>query len=251
MKKSFQLSFAMFVVVTMISAVFFSSCGKIKSVTLNKTTLTLEAGDSETLLLIVTPVDAEYTAIWESSNNNVVTVTNKGKVTAVSPGTATVTVTVENKTASCKITVIGNFGHIEYDGKKYEMANCFWSEFPNVQGYSSIITIASKGVNYDSSFDGIMGTGNGIRISITHTESFPSITGTYIFGDYYESTNCIVSGDLLINKEFWVTSNPIEIESGTLTLSKSASTYTLDFTGKDEHGKSIKMHFNGAIQKIR
>jgi endoglucanase len=82
----------------------------VSGVTLNKTTLSLTAGGTETLTVTVTPDTAtNKTLNWESSNPGVATVTN-GAVTAVAAGTATITVTPvygANNTikATCTVTV--------------------------------------------------------------------------------------------------------------------------------------------------
>ena len=75
-------------------------------VTLNKTTLSLIKGGSETLTATVAPVDTtDKSLTWTSSNTSVATVVN-GTVTAVGAGTATITVTTANgKTATCEVTV--------------------------------------------------------------------------------------------------------------------------------------------------
>lgn len=80
----------------------------VTGVTLNKTTLTLAKGASETLTANVAPANATNKAVtWKSSDIAIATVDNAGKVTAVAAGTATVTVTTVdgNKTATCTVTV--------------------------------------------------------------------------------------------------------------------------------------------------
>lgn len=80
----------------------------VKSVELNKETLTLKIGDTETLTATVLPTNATNKNVsWKSSNTSVATVDANGKVTAVAAGTANITVTTEdgNKTATCKVTV--------------------------------------------------------------------------------------------------------------------------------------------------
>ncbi len=80
----------------------------VTGVSLNKETLTLKIGDSETLTATVLPVNATNKKVtWKSSDTSVATVDTNGKVTAVKAGTANVTVTTEdgNKTATCKVTV--------------------------------------------------------------------------------------------------------------------------------------------------
>lgn len=76
------------------------------NVTLNRTSLTMQAGDTFQLKATVTPGDATDKSLqWSTSGTNVVTVDN-GKLTAVKAGTATITVkTANGKTATCKVTV--------------------------------------------------------------------------------------------------------------------------------------------------
>jgi|GEM_PF-6792336 len=80
----------------------------VTSVSLNKNTLELYAGQSETLIATVTPDDAtNQNVTWSSDNEAVATVDNSGKVTAVTAGEANITVKTEdgNYTASCKVQV--------------------------------------------------------------------------------------------------------------------------------------------------
>ena len=80
----------------------------VTGVTLNKTSTSLYVGDTETLTATVEPSDAtDKNVTWSSDNEGVATVDATGKVTAVSAGTATITVTTEDgaKTASCTVTV--------------------------------------------------------------------------------------------------------------------------------------------------
>ncbi|MGC7871172.1 leucine-rich repeat domain-containing protein [Desulfosporosinus sp. SYSU MS00001] len=77
------------------------------SVSLNKTSDVLKVGETEILVpKIQAPSDF---AMWSSSDNSIATVNMKGKVTGVSPGTATITITsFQFKTATCKIRVIAD-----------------------------------------------------------------------------------------------------------------------------------------------
>jgi len=77
------------------------------NVELNKDKLVLEVGQIEVLTATVNPSGATEKAVsWSSSNNSVVLV-DKGKLTAVAPGNATITVTTKegNKTATCAVKV--------------------------------------------------------------------------------------------------------------------------------------------------
>ena len=77
----------------------------VTSLTLDRTTLTMTEGDTQTLTATVKPDDAtDKTVTWTSSNTSVATV-DGGKVTAVAPGTATITAKAGDKTTTCAVTV--------------------------------------------------------------------------------------------------------------------------------------------------
>ncbi|MBC8585169.1 Ig-like domain-containing protein [Oscillospiraceae bacterium NSJ-64] len=81
---------------------------KVTEVKLDKTSLTLDVNESETLTATITPDNATNKNVtWESSNTSVATVDADGKVTAVDAGTATITVTTADGdfTDTCTVTV--------------------------------------------------------------------------------------------------------------------------------------------------
>lgn len=75
----------------------------VTGVTLDKTSATLEQGQTLQLNAITSP--AGYKAKFTSSNNDIATVDAKGKVTAKAVGSATITAEINGYTASCQITV--------------------------------------------------------------------------------------------------------------------------------------------------
>ena len=80
----------------------------VTGVSLNKTSTSLEVGATETLSATVAPSTAtDKTVTFASSDAEVATVDNTGKVTAVKAGNADITVTTKdgNKTAKCTLTV--------------------------------------------------------------------------------------------------------------------------------------------------
>ncbi|MCL1875917.1 MAG: gamma-glutamyltransferase [Synergistaceae bacterium] len=79
----------------------------VESVALNKTSLTLLTGESETLIATVLPWNAPQNVTWSTSDNTIATVTN-GTVTANSSGKAgrvLITAAAENASATCIVTV--------------------------------------------------------------------------------------------------------------------------------------------------
>ena len=76
-------------------------------ITLDKTSVTLYSNttpNTVTLTATVQPNNTTDTVVWSSSDENVATV-NNGVVTAAANGTATITATAGDKTATCTVTV--------------------------------------------------------------------------------------------------------------------------------------------------
>ena len=101
------------ITVTTVDGNFTATCAitinpiSVKGIALDKTTLTLKAGQTETLVATITPSDAaNQEVIWESDDNEIAVVKN-GVVTAMSVGEATITVTTMDGdfTATCVVTV--------------------------------------------------------------------------------------------------------------------------------------------------
>ena len=101
--------------------------------------LSLEVSGTYTLTPTVYPSNAETSFTWSSDNSSVATVSQSGKVTAKSAGTANVKVTTDNgKTATCKVTVnapqpkeyevsyqIYDNGKVMYNGTALTGSDCF------------------------------------------------------------------------------------------------------------------------------
>ena len=82
----------------------------VESISLDNTSLTLEEGQSITLVATVKPDDAsDKTVSWSSSDASTVTVDDSGKVVAVKKGTATITAQSGGHTTICTVTVTASF----------------------------------------------------------------------------------------------------------------------------------------------
>ncbi len=81
----------------------------VTEITLSQTSVTLTEGESITLTATISPDNATDKSItWSSNNTSVATVDANGKVTAIAPGTATITATANDGSgvkASCEVTV--------------------------------------------------------------------------------------------------------------------------------------------------
>lgn len=79
----------------------------VTSVTLDKSTATLEKGKTLNLTATVLPENASVKSVsWSSGNTNVANVDQAGKVTAVGGGTATITAKCGDCSATCTVTVV-------------------------------------------------------------------------------------------------------------------------------------------------
>lgn len=73
---------------------------------LNKNTLELTVGESETLVATVEPADTTDTVTWDTGRSDIATVDSTGKITAVAPGTAVIAARAGEKSAFCTVTVV-------------------------------------------------------------------------------------------------------------------------------------------------
>ena len=78
----------------------------VSAVVLNKTSLSLAKGSSETLTATVSPRDAtDNTVKWSCDNPSVATVDQNGHVTAVNAGNAVITASAGDVSATCEVSV--------------------------------------------------------------------------------------------------------------------------------------------------
>ena len=107
---------------------------KVTGVSLNTNSLTLEEGGTATLTATITPSNAtDQNVTWSSDNQNVATVDQNGEVTAVSAGTATITVTTADgsKTATCAVTVTAATVPVTGVTLSQNQASLYYNRTPN------------------------------------------------------------------------------------------------------------------------
>lgn len=131
-----------------------NSTVSVTGVSLNKTSLTLDVGENETLVATISPSDAtNQNVIWTSSNTNVATVSN-GLVSAITSGSTVITVrtTDGDKTATCTVTVSGssntNYSVIEGSSTASSGSISGWTSYGVADG-----GYGDGGVKLDSSGD--------------------------------------------------------------------------------------------------
>jgi len=82
---------------------------KVSKIILNKKTISINVGNSETLIPTISPSNAiNKNVLWKSSDENLVIVDSNGKITGVKKGVANIVVTTVDgeKTANCIVNVM-------------------------------------------------------------------------------------------------------------------------------------------------
>ena len=140
----------------------------VESVSLDKTELSLEVGGEETLTATVAPTNATNKNVtWESSNTSVATVDASGLVTAVSAGTATITVTTvdQSKTATCEVTVAAATVPVTGVTLSQNEAHLYYNRTPNTLTLTATVApdnATNKAVTWASSNPSVAKVENGV-----------------------------------------------------------------------------------------
>lgn len=222
----------------------------VTGVSLDVSEKSIIVGDSFTLTAKVSPDNAtNKTVTWSSSNSAVATVT-EGKVTGVSAGTATITVTTAdgNKTATCKVTVVSSgqgdlVGEVDFDMLAYLGHN---AAGPGENYYYGLV-INSKGRVVDGE---VKKAGYKYTISLIRDKKAP-VNDVFIptFAEYTSADihpQPMMSFNGKQSKiEYWESDTELKstksIAEGVLTF--AANRITL--VGKDSEGNVINVYYDG------
>lgn len=178
------------------------------SVSLNKTELSMEIGDTAALKATMSPSNATDKLTWTTGNANVATVDN-GNVTAVGAGKTTITVTTTSgKTASCSVEVTGNFtitaeadanGTITPSGVKAVKSNAkvTYNITPNYGYVVKDVLVNGESVGAVENY-----TFNGITANSTIKAEFAKVNVTYKDNTISISSDAELKGLKLIVAEY-------------------------------------------------
>ena len=130
----------------------------VTGVSLNKNSLNLEEGGSESLVATVAPSNATNKAVnWTSSAPGVATVDGNGKVTAVKAGSATITVTTSDgsKKSDCEVKVSAKIIEVKSVTITPETASIFEGETVTLSATISPEDASDKSITWESRSPGI------------------------------------------------------------------------------------------------
>ena len=140
----------------------------VTGVTLDPTSLSLFTGDTATLTATVEPENATNKNVtWSSDDTSVATVDATGKVTAVSAGTATITVTTvdQSKTATCEVTVAAATVPVTGVTLSQNEAHLYYNRTPNTLTLTATVApdnATNKAVTWTSSNPSVATVENGV-----------------------------------------------------------------------------------------
>ena len=204
----------------------------VTSITLDKTSLSMQVGDTETLTATIKPEDAtDKTIVWTSSDEAVVSVSN-GKITALKSGKATITAKSGTCSADCVATISVNTESIILDKTTLSLA----------VGESAILTATvkpddatDKTVTWSSSDESVAKVDNG---KVTAVKSGKATVSAKCGG---KTAECVVTVTVPVSS--------ITLDKTTLSLAVGESA-TLTATVKPDDATDKNVTWSSSDESI-
>lgn len=210
----------------------------IKSITLDKSALTLDRGTSGQLAVSINPTDTteDKTVTWSSSNPAVATIDSSGKVTAVQIGTTTITAKVGTHSASCGLNVIALIKNISLNKAEMNLDKGGSGQLTVV--FDPADTTESKTVTWTSSNTAVATVSSTGKVTASTTQvgesNITAKVGTHI-------ANC----NITVGVKYTITTvlDQRNLDSLTLTVnnSGSGSLRARQWSGSVEHPFSAQI----------
>ena len=222
----------------------------VTSVVLNKTDLSLTEGDSETLVATIKPDDAtDKTVIWSSSDATIVTV-DKGKVTAVKEGSATVAAKAGDKTATCKVSVTKKVIPVTEISLDFESLTLVEGEEKVLVATVKPDDATDRAVTWSTSKSDVATVENGKVVAVKEGEAIISAKA----GEKSATCKVIVNKKVIAVSSIELNKNTIELTEGDSEIlvatvkPDDATDKTVTWSSSDE---SIAIVENGKVSAIK
>lgn len=200
---------------------------RVTEVSLNNSTLTLNAGNTSTLIATVLPTNATNKSVTWSTNNSSVASVNSGTVTAHAKGQATITVTTADGgySASCSVTVNEVSTTVSVQGVTLS-TNTLSMKVGGTANLTANIrptNATNQNVTWTTNNNAVATVNNGVVTA----NSTGQATIRVITEDGNYSDSCIVT----VSETTTTTSvTGVTLNSHTLTMNKIGGTQTLSYT---------------------
>ena len=248
------------ITVTTVDGDFTATCAvtvlqPVTGVSLDKTSVTLNTTETYTLIANVDPTDASNKSVtWSSSDAAIATVDDKGIVTGIKAGTATITVTTVdgNFTAACAVTVFQPVTGVRLDKTEVTLNV---AESTVLQATVLPADASNQTVEWSSSNDDIAIIDNGGKITAVAIGN-AIITVTTTDGSHTATCQIIVKPILVASVKITCEEEQLLLTPNQQTLHLSASVLPENATDKDlvwsiESGDDLAtITQNGVLQAI-
>lgn len=244
------------ILVTTVDGLFTDSCSvtvkgsspsviSVTGVSLNKKTLSLVAGSQETLTATVEPSNAtNQTVIWSTSNENVARVAF-GQVSAMGPGSATITVKTEdgNKTDTCLVTVTGEVVKVRAFSIAPTSATIYVGETVTLEASFLPANPTNKTVFWSSDKPNIASVNDGVVTGVGQ--------GSAVIQGKTEDGNFTATCTVTVNKRAEYVKGYVTDEMGFIDVvqTQNNGTYISAGSSSDDNGKYFNF-IKGAMGKI-
>ncbi|MBQ7145176.1 MAG: leucine-rich repeat protein [Lachnospiraceae bacterium] len=210
---------------------------KAQSVQFSADTIEMEVYDRKTLALTVTPSDCTDEIKWTSSNSEIVSVKENGEVEAKKPGTAVITVSVGDLTASCEVRVIRLIYRIYFN--EYEKSLAVGDTY-SIQAYISPDDATYQALQWSSSDESVAAVDQeGVVTAKKVGEA--TITAKSQDGSD-ESADCLITvTDVLIDS--------ISLETYVLNMEVS-ETYPLTVIVSPSNASNKQLHWESSDESV-
>ena len=188
----------------------------VKSIVLNTTSMSVYTGDDKQIEYEVLPGTSKSVDVsWTSSNTAAATVSGEGIVTGVSEGTAVITASIGDVSASCTVTVKNKYSDVTFTDGSFE-----------TEGELTKDSAVSASVyKSETSYDDAAGYMNGYAVVMTRTVSIAERYFSDSEIEYIEKNGNEGFFDIWVRKEAYVKF------LGT-TLAKGISKYDTVYDGR-------------------
>lgn len=165
----------------------------VNSIQLNVISATIEQGASKTLNASIAPSNIDTKSItWSTSDKNIATVSSNGTITGKLPGKVTITASIDNKKASCTITVkpkkVSSFTYQAASTKSIKLS---YDKMSDISGYTIFrhndVVVKNLSANTTSytATKTYGDTGSNLKPGTTYTfkiAPYKTIDGTKVYG---------------------------------------------------------------------
>ncbi|MCD7900952.1 MAG: hypothetical protein LUH22_14105 [Bacteroides sp.] len=135
---------------------------------------------------------------------------------------------------------------VVYDSISYDIHNgllLYYGDEGTEGIYNFDLYLYTKGISLDQETGEIVGEGNILSVEFWSSSATGITPGVYTYDS--ESNEAGTFSVLCLED---AQGNVAYLESGTITVNKSASTYTIDITGRDADNKTLTANFIGTLE---